>query len=131
MSWATLRVKANRVALDRLGSVSITSDGASSRGFNGEESQIQMGETFIAFDRMITAEANLFRSLGYGDRVTVDGSLYSVVHEPLVFGDGTWCRIPLQLVPTPVVVRARRWLTTLGDQVRVTLAGQGMTTLPY
>jgi hypothetical protein len=132
MGWATLRAAANRVALDRLGSVSIAAGGASGRGFISEESQLEMGDAIISLDRMVTAEAALFRALGYGDAVTVAGAAYQVVHEPFVIGDGTWCRIPLKLlqVAPPTLQIFRLVAADTGQPLVTADTGQPLQTQP-
>jgi hypothetical protein len=109
----------------------ITAAGQSDSGVLTKSSEIVLGGDFVFVGPSVLAKSELFGGLEYGALMQIGGENYKVLHEPITAGDGLLCRIPLQLVPTPVVVRARRWLTTLGNQVRVTLAGEGLTTLPY
>ncbi len=124
MGWATLSAAANRVAFDRLGSVSVTAGAASGRGFLAQNSELALGSEVVFIDYLLTVETTTFGGLTYGDAVTVDGTAYKVEHQPLRFDDGTFCRVPLVLAP----VTANR-ITTLSGLNLTTLDGRYLVTL--
>lgn len=95
MGWATLSAAANRVAFDRLGSVSVTAGAVSGRGFLKQNSEMLLGGEVISIDFALTCETSIFGSLAYGDLLTVDGNSYEVRYEPMRQDDGTFCVVPL------------------------------------
>ena len=97
MSWATLSASANRVAFDRLGSVSATAGAITGRGFLKMNSEMLLGGEVISIDYGFTCEQAVFGTLTYGSTITVDGTNYTVRHEPMRLDDGTWCLVPLAL----------------------------------
>jgi hypothetical protein len=95
MGWAALSAHANRVAFDRLGSVSVVAGAVSGRGFLATNSEIILGGQVEVIDYLLTAETSLFGGLTYGNSVVVDGFTYRVEHQPMRFDDGVLCRVPL------------------------------------
>jgi len=95
MGWATLEASANRVALDRLGSVSVTAGVASGRGFLKLNSEVILGGEVTVIDYLLEVLTAEFGGLGYGDTITVEGVAYKVEMQPQRFDAGVWCRIPL------------------------------------
>jgi hypothetical protein len=95
MGWATLSAAANRVALDRLGSVSVVAGAVSGQGFLMQNSEMILGGELTVIDYLLTVPTATFGSLGYGDLVTVDGTSYKCETQPQRFDDGTFCRVPL------------------------------------
>lgn len=124
MSWASLSASANRVAFDRLGSVSVTAGAASGRGFLKQNSEMLLGGEVISIDFALTCETSIFGSLAYGDLVTVDGTSYEVRFEPMRQDDGTFCLVPLA---KPVLVINN--ITTLSGLRLVTQDGRRLLTL--
>jgi len=104
MSWATLNAAANRVAFDRLGSVSVTAGAVSARGFLVMPGQVILDGTVISTDYTLTALADDFGGLLYGDAITVGGVNYSV-RESRRIDDGTFVEVLLSKlapdVPAP------------------------------
>jgi hypothetical protein len=95
MGWATLSAAANRVACNRLGSVSVVAGAVSGRGFLKLESEMILGGEITIIDYLLTVPTSTFGSLGYGDAITVDGVNYKVEAQPQRFDDGAFCRVPL------------------------------------
>jgi hypothetical protein len=124
MGWASLSAAANRVAFDRLGSVSVTAGAASGRGFLKQNSEMLLGGEVISIDYALTCETSIFGSLAYGDLVTVDGTKYEVRYEPMRQDDGTFCVVPLALPQL-----ASNNITTLSGLRLVTQDGQYMITI--
>jgi hypothetical protein len=94
MSWATLNAAANRVAFDRLGSVSVTAGAATGRGFLMMPGQIIADGMVINTDYTLTALASDFGGLVYGDGILVNGIGYQV-RETRSVDDGTMVEILL------------------------------------
>jgi hypothetical protein len=98
MSWASLSAAANRLAFDRLGSVSATAGAITGRGFLKMNSEMLLGGEVISIDIGFTCATADFGSLTYGSTITVDGVNYTVRHEPMRLDDGTFCMVPLARV---------------------------------
>jgi hypothetical protein len=95
MGWGTLSAAANRVAFDRLGSVSVVAGAVSGQGFLAQNSEMILGGEITIIDYLLTVPTATFGSLSYGDTITVDGASYKVETQPQRFDDGTFCRVPL------------------------------------
>ena len=95
MGWATLSAAANRVAFDRLGSVSVVAGAVTGQGFLSQNSEIILGGELTIIDYLLTVPTSTFGSLSYGDLVTVDGTSYKCETQPQRFDDGAFCRVPL------------------------------------
>jgi hypothetical protein len=104
MSWATLSAAANRVAFNRLGSVSVVAGAVSGQGFLSQNSEMILGGELTLIDYLLTVPTATFGSLGYGDVITVDGVSYKCETQPQRFDDGTFCRVPLvKMDPDPAI----------------------------
>ena len=101
MSWATLNAAANRVAFDRLGSVSVTAGAITGRGFLRQNSEMMLGEQVVSIEYALTCETAVFGSLAYGAAISVNSQSFEVRHEPMRVDDGTLCVVPLSRVTTP------------------------------
>jgi hypothetical protein len=101
MGWATLSAAANRVAYDRLGSVSVIAGAVTGRGFLKMNSEMLLGGEIISIDYALTCETALFGGLIYGAAISVDSQSFEVRHEPMRVDDGTLCVVPLARVTTP------------------------------
>jgi hypothetical protein len=101
MGWATLSAAANRVASDRLGSVSVVAGAASGRGFLAINSEMVLGDDLTIIDYLLTVPTAIFGRLGYGDAIRVGDEYFKVEVKPQPFADGEWCRIPLMKQPSP------------------------------
>jgi hypothetical protein len=97
MSWATLSAAADRVALDRLGGVSVTAGATTGKGFLRHNSEAVLGGDLVIVDHLLEIETSKFGNLGYGDFVVVDGTNYKTEKQPMRLGDGTWSIVPLIL----------------------------------
>lgn len=95
MGWASLSASANRVAFDRLGSVSVVAGAVSGQGFLAQNSELILGGEITIIDYLLTVPTALFGNLSYGQAISVDGTSYKVETQPQRFDDGTFCRIPL------------------------------------
>lgn len=124
MGWATLNAAANRVAFDRLGSVSVTAGAVSGQGFLKQNSEMLLGGEVISIDFALTCETSTFGSLAYGDSVSVDGTRYEVRYEPMRQDDGTFCVVPLAKSAL-----AANNITTLDGLRLVTQDGQYLITI--
>ena len=129
MGWARLEASANRVALDRLGGVSVVAGAASGRGFLKLNSEVILGGevTVTVIDYMLEALTAEFGSLGYGQIITVGGESYKVEMQPQRIDPGTWCRIPLMKVAAAAAVANN--ITTLAGLRLTTLDGRYLVTL--
>jgi len=129
MSWATLAASTNRVALNRLGSVVVTSGAVTGRGFLLMPSQLVLDGMVITTDYTLTVLADDFGGLLYGDAITVDGVNYGV-RETRKLDDGTWSEILLSKLAPDVAAPGSNpadyslSLADLGD-VRLTSPAQG------
>ena len=94
MSWATLSASTNRVAFDRLGSVSVTAGAVSARGFLVMPGQVLADGMSISTDYTLTALAADFGNLIYGASITVNGTVYTVRDNRLL-DDGTFCEVSM------------------------------------
>ena len=126
MGWARLEASANRVALDRLGSVSVVAGAASGRGFLKLNSEVILGGEVTVIDYILEALTAEFGSLGYGQIITVGGESYKVEMQPQRIDPGTWCRIPLMKVAAVAVANN---ITTLAGLRLTTLDGRYLVTL--
>jgi len=122
MGWATLSAAANRVAFDRLGSVSVVAGAVSGRGFLMQNSELILGGEINVIDYLLTVPTATFGGLGYGSVITVDGTSYKCETQPMRFDDGTFCRVAL----VPVAVNG---ITTLAGLRLTTLDGRYLITL--
>ena len=95
MGWATLSAAANRVAFDRLGSVSVVAGAVSGQGFLKLNSEVILGGEVTVIDYLLEVLTAEFGNLSYGQAITVDGVSYKVEMQPQRFDTGMWCRIPL------------------------------------
>jgi hypothetical protein len=126
MGWATLEAAANRVALDRLGSVSVTAGAVTGRGFLNINSEVILGGEVTVIEHMLEVLTAEFGSLGYGDAITVGGESYKVEMQPQRVDTGMWCRIPLIKSAAATVANN---ITTLAGLRLVTLDGRYLVTL--
>jgi hypothetical protein len=124
MGWATLSAAANRVALDRLGSVSVTAGAVSGRGFLKLNSEVILGGDVTVIDYMLEALTAEFGGLGYGQPITVGGESFKVEMQPQRVDTGMWCRIPL--IKSAAIANN---ITTLSGLRLVTLDGRYLVTL--
>ena len=122
MGWATLSAAANRVAFDRLGSVSFTAGAITGRGFLNKESEMELGGEYLFVGEVLIAETDAIGSLRYGDRITVDGNAYKVEHQPKRLEDGTFSKVPL------VLIGQASYLTTIGGLRLITQSGRFIVT---
>lgn len=99
MSWATLSASANRVAFNRLGSVSVTAGAVTGRGFLVMPGQVLADGMSISSDYTLTTLTADFGNLIYEASMTVNGALYTV-RDNRFLDDGEFCEISLQKVVT-------------------------------
>ena len=130
MGWATLEASANRVALDRLGSVSVTAGAVSGRGFLKINSEVILGGEVTVIDYMLEALTAEFGALGYGQAITVGGESYKVEMQPQRVDTGMWCRIPLIKSAAAIIPRASRAFRTGSGRLLVTGSGRSLQTQP-
>lgn len=102
MGWATLSATANRVAYNRLGSVSVTAGTVTGRGFLRMPSEYVHDGRVITDEYVLQAETALFGTLSYDDNITVEGVAYAVREKPLKVDDGTFCLVLLTKVAAVV-----------------------------
>ena len=100
MSWATLSAAANRVAYDRLGSVSVIAGAVTGRGFLKQNSEMLLGDQILSIEYALTVLTSAFGALTYGDYIIVDGVSYSIKHQPMRLDDGEFCVVPLSRLDT-------------------------------
>ena len=94
MSWATLSASTNRVALNRLGSVSIIAGAVTGQGFLTMPGQVILDGSVINTDYSLSVLSTQFGGLLYGDGITVDGINYQV-REARKLDDGAWSELLL------------------------------------
>ena len=130
MGWARLEASANRVALDRLGSVSVVAGAASGRGFLKLNSEVILGGEVTVIDYTLEALTTEFGGLGYGQTITVGGESYKVEMQPQRIDTGAWCRIPLMKVEAAANPLVSRIFRTGSGLVLRSGAGQILRTQP-
>ena len=101
MGWATLSAAVDRVALDRLGGVSVTAGATTGKGFLRHNSEAVLGGDLVIVDHLLEIETSKFGNLSYGDFVVVDGANYKTEKQPMRLGDGTWSIVPLMPTDEP------------------------------
>jgi len=97
MGWAALNQFMNRVALARLGSVTVTAYPVTGQGFLSQNSEMVLGGQVVIIDYSLKCKTVDFGGLKYGDTLQIDGTTYKVEHQPLRVEDGLFCVIPLVL----------------------------------
>jgi hypothetical protein len=95
MGWATLSAAANRVAFDRLGSVSVVAGAVSGRGFLILGSEMILGGEVTVIDYMLEVLTAEFGNLNHGSVLTVGSETFKVAMQPQPIAPGEWCRIEL------------------------------------
>jgi hypothetical protein len=130
MGWATLSAAANRVAFDRLGSVSVVAGAASGRGFLAQNGELILNGQAVDVDYLLTVPTSTFGSLGHGNAITVDGQAYKVEYQPMPFGEGEFCRVPLIKSAAAIIPRASRAFRTGSGMVLRSGAGRALQTQP-
>lgn len=96
MGWAALSATCDRVALNTLGSVPVSAELSSGRGFLSQNSELVLEGQVVMVDYVLSVPTATFGWLGYGDQVTVDGRVFKVIHKALRVGEGMWVNVPLQ-----------------------------------
>lgn len=125
MGWATLSTAANRVAIARLGSVSVQAGAITGSGFKMEKSRFILDEEFTKIDVFLTVQTHLFGNLEYKTNILVDGDYYQVAYQPQRFDDGSWCEIPLiGPIPNPAVTVLIPWTTVTGQPITTVLGDE-------
>lgn len=104
MDWARLSATADRLALDFLGSVEVTTPWGEGRGFLDQNSELVLEGQMVMVDYVLRATAAVAGQLDYGDRVAVGGREFDVTHKALRYSDGVWVTVPLQPVEKLPVV---------------------------
>jgi hypothetical protein len=130
MGWATLSAAANRVAFDRLGSVSVVAGAASGRGFLAQNGELILNGQAVDVDYLLTVPTATFGNLGHGNAITVDGQTYKVEYQPMPFGEGEFCRVPLIKSAAVAIPLLSRLLRTGSGMVLRSGAGQALQTQP-
>lgn len=96
MNWAAMSATADRLALNYLGSVPVTSGILSGRGFLSQNSELVLDGQVVLIDFLLRVLAATFGNLDYGDIVVVEGREFTVLHKPMRRADGVWVDVPLQ-----------------------------------
>ena len=130
MGWATLEASANRVALDRLGSVSVTAGAVSGRGFLKINSEVFLDGAVTVIGYMVDVLTAEFGGLNHGQAITVDGQSYKVEMQPQRLDPGAWCRITLIKSAAAIIPRASRAFRTGSGRLLVTGSGRSLQTQP-
>ena len=130
MGWARLEASANRVALDRLGGVSVVAGAVSGRGFLAQNVEVFFEGAVEIIEYVLTAPTEAFGSLAYGQAITVAGDAYKVLKQPGTFDTGEWCRIQLIKVAAVAAPRASRVFRTGSGLVLRSGAGRSLQAQP-
>lgn len=104
MGWATLSAQANRVAFNRLGSVSVVADAVTGRGFLRTPGDYIQNDRVISNEYVLQVETADFGNLAYNDSINVGGESYIVREAPLMVDDGTFCLVLLSKGVTNLVL---------------------------
>lgn len=97
--------------------VPIESAGIFGKAIPDRESIIDIDGEIVAVNNMPIVRTDLFGLLKIGDQVVLDGLLYEVIHDPMKFDDGVFCRIPLRGpvdLPLPPSIIGVPLATTVG-----------------
>lgn len=78
--------------------VPVTAGAVSGMGIYDKDSEVILGGgDVVRLNHAIKVRTDLFGSLSYGDSITVDGSYFTVEHEPMRSSDGAFSIVPLKL----------------------------------
>ena len=75
--------------------VPVTAGAISGMAIYDQDSEIILNGDVVKLGHSIKVKTDLFGSLNYGDNVTVNGSYFSVEHEPMRSSDGAFSIVPL------------------------------------
>jgi len=98
MSWDSLSALNRRSTNRLLGGVVVTGGAISVLGFLSRNSEILLDGQTITVSTALTVQSEYFSELSRGATLTIAGSPYRVLHEPLLIGDGSDCVIPIEEV---------------------------------
>jgi len=77
--------------------VPVTAGAISGMGIYDKDSEIIISGDVVRLNHSIKIRTDLFGSLNYGDSITVNGSYFTVEHEPMRSSDGAFSVVPLKL----------------------------------
>jgi hypothetical protein len=89
-----------------LGRVPVISGNISTTGMFDQKSEITFDDQVVSIENALTVRADELGHLRYGSQVTVGGVAYTVRSEPLQFGDGLLCVMPLERQQPAAVIPA-------------------------
>jgi len=78
--------------------VPVTAGAVSGMGIYDKDSEVILGGgDVVRLNHSIKVRTDLFGNLNYGDSITVNGSYFTVEHEPMRSSDGAFSVVPLKL----------------------------------
>jgi len=89
-----------------------------------EKSELVLDDQVVSVENALTVKTSELGQLRYGALLTVDGAAYRVRQEPMRFGDGLLCVMPLErveAVATYLTTISGMRITTLNDKALVAL----------
>jgi hypothetical protein len=135
MSWATLSAKADKVALDFMGGVSVIAGAVSGRGFLEENKELVFDDGVEIIPWLLKIRTAEFGHLDYNHSLVVDGMAFKATRppEPLPGSEPrvlSWSMVRLARTTAIAIPLVSRLLRTGSGQLLVTGSGRSLQTQP-
>jgi hypothetical protein len=135
MSWATLSAKADKVALDFMGGVSVIAGAVSGRGFLEENKELVFDDGVEVVPWLLKIRTAEFGHLDYNHSLVVDGMAFKATRapEPLPGSEPralSWSMVRLARTTAISIPLVSRLLRTGSGQLLVTGSGRSLQTQP-
>jgi hypothetical protein len=135
MSWATLSAKADKVALDFMGGVSVIAGAVSGRGFLEENKELVFDDGVEVVPWLLKIRTAEFGHLDYNHSLVVDGIAFKATRppEPLPGSEPralSWSMVRLARTTAISIPLISRLLRTGSGQLLVTGSGRSLQTQP-
>jgi hypothetical protein len=135
MSWATLSAKADKVALDFMGGVSVIAGAVSGRGFLEENKELVFDDGVEVVPWLLKIRTAEFGHLDYNHSLVVDGMAFKATRapEPLPGSEPralSWSMVRLARTTAIAIPLVSRLLRTGSGQLLVTGSGRSLQTQP-
>jgi hypothetical protein len=135
MSWATLSAKADKVALDFMGGVSVIAGAVTGRGFLEENKELVFDDGVEVVPWLLKIRTAEFGHLDYNHSLVVDGIAFKATRapEPLPGSEPralSWSMVRLARTTAIAIPLVSRLLRTGSGQLLVTGSGRSLQTQP-
>ena len=135
MSWATLSAKADKVALDFMGGVSVIAGAVTGRGFLEENKELVFDDGVEVVPWLLKIRTAEFGHLDYNHSLVVDGMAFKATRapEPLPGSEPralSWSMVRLARTTAIAIPLVSRLLRTGSGQLLVTGSGRSLQTQP-